>query len=86
MGLDAGPAAVEWEPLLAGQYRRTSLHTMKQILQHKRSGAVTVEEVPPPCLRGNGLLVLNEASLISPGTRACFLAVRSLSSGAAHQL
>ena len=41
---------------------------MKQILQHKRSGAVTVEEVPPPCLRGNGLLVLNEASLISPGT------------------
>ncbi len=41
---------------------------MKQILQHKRSGAVTVEEVPPPCLRGSGLLVLNEASLISPGT------------------
>ena len=41
---------------------------MKQILQHKRSGAVKVEEVPPPSLRGCGLLVLNEASLISPGT------------------
>ena len=41
---------------------------MKQILQHKRSGLVKVEEVPPPCLRGSGLLVLNEASLISPGT------------------
>ncbi|MCS6287496.1 MAG: bi-domain-containing oxidoreductase [Nitrospira sp.] len=41
---------------------------MKQILQHKRSGVVKVEEVPPPSLRGCGLLVLNEASLISPGT------------------
>jgi predicted dehydrogenase/threonine dehydrogenase-like Zn-dependent dehydrogenase len=41
---------------------------MKQVLQHKRSGAVKVVEVPPPSLRGCGLLVLNEASLISPGT------------------
>lgn len=41
---------------------------MKQILQHKRSGAVTVQDVPPPSLRGCGLLVLNDASLISPGT------------------
>ncbi len=41
---------------------------MKQILQHKRSGLVKVEDVPPPCLRGSGLLVLNDASLISPGT------------------
>lgn len=41
---------------------------MKQILQHNRSTTIQVEEVPPPTLRGNGLLVLNEASLISPGT------------------
>ncbi|HAP40612.1 MAG TPA: oxidoreductase, partial [Nitrospira sp.] len=41
---------------------------MKQILQHNRSTTIQVEEVPPPALRGSGLLVLNEASLISPGT------------------
>jgi hypothetical protein len=39
---------------------------MKQILQHNRSTTIQVEEVPPPTLRGSGLLVLNEASLISP--------------------
>ncbi|MBI4002812.1 MAG: oxidoreductase, partial [Nitrospira defluvii] len=41
---------------------------MKQIIQQYRSGVVKVEEVPPPSLRGSGLLVLNDASLISPGT------------------
>ena len=41
---------------------------MKQIIQHYRSGVVKVEDVPPPTLRGAGLLVLNDASLISPGT------------------
>lgn len=41
---------------------------MKQILQYNRSSTIQVEEVPPPTLRGSGLLVLNEASLISPGT------------------
>lgn len=41
---------------------------MKQIIQNFRSGTLKVDEVPPPSLRGNGLLVLNEASLISPGT------------------
>lgn len=41
---------------------------MKQILQHNRSTTIHIEEVPPPTLRGSGLLVLNEASLISPGT------------------
>lgn len=41
---------------------------MKQIVQQNRSGLVKVEDVPPPSLRGAGLLVLNEVSLISPGT------------------
>ena len=41
---------------------------MKQIIQHFRSGVVKVAEVPPPALRGSGLLVLNDTSLISPGT------------------
>lgn len=41
---------------------------MKQIIQQFGSGLVKVTEVPPPSLRGSGLLVLNDASLISPGT------------------
>ena len=41
---------------------------MKQILQYNRSSTIQVGEVPPPTLRGSGLLVLNDASLISPGT------------------
>ena len=41
---------------------------MKQIIQNYRSGILKVDDVPPPCLRGSGLLVLNQASLISPGT------------------
>jgi len=41
---------------------------MKQILQYTRSSNIQVGEVPPPTLRGSGVLVLNEASLISPGT------------------
>jgi predicted dehydrogenase len=41
---------------------------LKQIIQHNRSGTLRIEDVPPPSLRGPGLLVLNHASLISPGT------------------
>ena len=41
---------------------------MKQVIQSYRSGTLKVDDVPPPSLRGAGLLVLNEASLISPGT------------------
>ncbi|NGZ96173.1 MAG: hypothetical protein CV089_08610, partial [Nitrospira sp. WS110] len=41
---------------------------MKQTVQHYHSGTVKVEDVPTPSLRGAGLLVLNAASLISPGT------------------
>lgn len=43
-------------------------HYMKQIVQHYRSGIPKIDDVPPPSLRGAGLLVLNQASLISPGT------------------
>jgi polar amino acid transport system substrate-binding protein len=41
---------------------------MKQVLQNLRSGSVAVEEVPPPALRGPGVLVATACSLISPGT------------------
>lgn len=41
---------------------------MKQVIQCYRSATPKVDDVPPPSLRGAGLLVLNEASLISPGT------------------
>ncbi|MBA5875062.1 MAG: zinc-binding dehydrogenase, partial [Nitrospira sp. CR1.2] len=41
---------------------------MKQIIQNYRSGILKVDDVPPPCLRGSGILLLNESSLISPGT------------------
>ncbi len=41
---------------------------MKQVLQNLRSGAVRVDEVPPPAVRGPGVLVATACSLISPGT------------------
>src|ERR1700730_18522946 len=41
---------------------------MKQVLQYRRSGATRVVEVPAPLVPPGGLLVLNEWSLISPGT------------------
>ncbi len=41
---------------------------MKQVVQRYRSSTPKIDDVPPPSLRGAGLLVLNEASLISPGT------------------
>ncbi|ULA68964.1 MAG: Oxidoreductase [Nitrospira sp.] len=41
---------------------------MKQIIQNYRSGTLKVDEVPPPSLRGSGILAMNDASLISPGT------------------
>jgi len=41
---------------------------MKQVLQDLRSHAVQVEEVPPPCCLPGGVLVRNQASLISSGT------------------
>jgi NADPH:quinone reductase-like Zn-dependent oxidoreductase len=41
---------------------------MKQVLQYRRSGQTRVVEVPAPLTPDAGLLVLNQWSLISPGT------------------
>ncbi len=41
---------------------------MKQVVQNYRSGILKVDDVPAPVLREGGLLVANQASLISPGT------------------
>ena len=41
---------------------------MKQVVQNYRSGLLQVADVPAPSLRDAGLLVANQASLISPGT------------------
>ena len=41
---------------------------MKQVLQYRRSGATRVVDVPAPLTPQAGLLVLNQWSLISPGT------------------
>lgn len=41
---------------------------MLQIIQDLKSGRISVEEVPPPPLPKNGILVQNVCSLISPGT------------------
>jgi polar amino acid transport system substrate-binding protein len=41
---------------------------MLQILQHQRTGNVTVEDLPAPPLRPGGILVRTAASVISPGT------------------
>lgn len=41
---------------------------MLQVIQDLKTGKLTVEEVPPPPLPSNGVLVRNVCSLISPGT------------------
>jgi len=41
---------------------------MKQVLQHRKNGDVSVHEVPAPQLQRSGILVRNCASLISAGT------------------
>lgn len=41
---------------------------MKQVVQNFRTGELTVEELPPPALRQNGVLVQTAYSLISAGT------------------
>jgi polar amino acid transport system substrate-binding protein len=53
---------------------------MKQVIQHFRTGALKVEEVPETALRRGGILVRNVASLISAGTEkvAVELAQKSL--------
>ncbi len=41
---------------------------MKQVIQHVRSGQLSIPEVPPPSLVGPGVLVLNRKSIVSAGT------------------
>ena len=41
---------------------------MRQVVQHMRSGKLTVEDVPSPTVQAGGLLVATRASLISAGT------------------
>jgi hypothetical protein len=41
---------------------------MKQVLQHVRSGALELAEVPEPHGKSGGVVVRNAASLISAGT------------------
>ena len=41
---------------------------MKQVIQDKRSGQVSVQEVPAPAVQAGTLLVRTAASLISSGT------------------
>jgi len=48
---------------------------MKQVLQDLRSHEVRVDEVPTPCCLPGGVLVKNEASLISSGTERATIAL-----------
>jgi polar amino acid transport system substrate-binding protein len=41
---------------------------MLQLVQDFKTGKLLLEEVPPPVLKGEGILVRNHASLISAGT------------------
>src|SRR3546814_8970668 len=41
---------------------------MRQVVQHMRTGKLTVEDVPSPTVQPGGLLVATRASLISVGT------------------
>ncbi len=53
------------EQALADKFRG---QTMKQVIQHFRSGLLRVEEVPETICRPGGILVSNVVSLISAGT------------------
>ena len=46
---------------------------MKQITQNMRSGQLSIDEVPAPLLREQGILVRNRASLVSAGTERMML-------------
>ena len=47
---------------------QASRHRMKQVLQHARTGEITVEEVPAPQLLPGCVLVRIAASVVSAGT------------------
>jgi len=46
---------------------------MRQVVQNVKNGQLEVREVPPPALRGGGVLVRTAASIISPGTEKMVL-------------
>ena len=46
----------------------STIHPVKQVLQHLRSGQIELADVPCPLVRPGHLLIQTAASLISPGT------------------
>lgn len=48
---------------------------MRQVVQHMRTGKLSVEEVPDPTVQAGGLLVATRASLISVGTERATVGV-----------
>ena len=44
------------------------MNTLKQITQSLKTGQLSIDDVPPPLLREQGILVRNRASLVSAGT------------------
>jgi predicted dehydrogenase len=48
---------------------------MRQVVQHMRTGKLTVEDVPSPTVQPGGLLVATRASLISVGTERATVGV-----------
>lgn len=46
---------------------------MKAVLQNFKTGDMTVENVPPPVLKPDGVLVANAASLVSAGTEKAII-------------
>ena len=52
---------------------------MKQVIQHQKSGEITVEELPLPQLKRGGILVRNVFSLISAGTERSSVATAQAS-------
>ena len=52
---------------------------MKQLVHNKKTGELTVAEVPPPALRSGGVLVRNQYSVISLGTERASVDLGKLS-------
>lgn len=52
---------------------------MLQVIQDLKTGRLTVEEVPPPSLPPEGVLVRNVCSLISPGTEIATIKIAQAS-------
>lgn len=46
---------------------------MKAILQNFKNGEMSIEDVPPPILKNNGVLVDNVCSFVSAGTEKAII-------------